>query len=85
MLNPAAANYFDYLLGGYQIDRGAANADIFMSMVPQSDEWAFTSEVQSDRKHLPSTALLTCLSRLQTPASGTMGELAHGHTRRPDY
>lgn len=44
VLNPAAANYYDFLLGGYQIDRGAANADIFMSMVPQSDEWAFTSE-----------------------------------------
>lgn len=44
VLNPAAAGYYDYLLGGYQIDRGAANADVFMSMVPQSDEWAFTSE-----------------------------------------
>ncbi|KAK9893363.1 hypothetical protein P389DRAFT_20272 [Cystobasidium minutum MCA 4210] len=43
VLNPAAANYYDYLLGGYQIDRGAANADIFMSMVPQSDDWAFTN------------------------------------------
>lgn len=43
VLNPAAAAYYDYLLGGTQIDRGSANADSFVSLVPQSDDWAFTN------------------------------------------
>lgn len=41
-LNPAAAAFHNFHLGGNQLDRGAANADSFMSAIPQSDEYTFT-------------------------------------------
>lgn len=39
-LNPAAAAYHNFLLGGDQLDRGAGNADVFMNFIPASDEYA---------------------------------------------
>ncbi|KAK9893364.1 hypothetical protein P389DRAFT_175350 [Cystobasidium minutum MCA 4210] len=38
-LNPAAASYHNFILGGDQLDRGAGNADVFMSFIPQSSEY----------------------------------------------
>ena len=38
-LNPAAAAYHNFILGGDQLDRGAANGDVFMTFIPASDEY----------------------------------------------
>lgn len=35
-----AAAYHNFILGGDQLDRGAANADVFMNFIPASDEYA---------------------------------------------